>query len=168
MSITIKNYPLPLSVEFNIAVKRMQELYAPLGYVVVSDDKVPQSLPELKRHIQRLGGVIPVSEENVSPTIYGDPEVELMLRAWFVSVLATIDAPFTDDGMQKAFNYMIWQLISCYPYEDKVGYWIKLLHADLVGQLKHGRVYGSYPLDPRQFVKEYIEHGEIVFTGNPY
>jgi hypothetical protein len=166
MSITNNN--APFDIGFNVAVHRMQELYAPLGYAVVSEDKVPQSLSELKAHINRLGGVIPLGDFDYGNTIFGDAEIKLMLGAWAMSTYNVLNLELTGDNNNKVFAYMVWQLISCYPYEEKVKQWIDLLHAEMVGQCKHVDVYGMFPLDQRTFVREYIEHGEIVFTGNPY
>lgn len=114
----------------------------------------PDTFEALDSHYQRTGEVL-VSSGFSARSIYGRPFVNWALRAVHDADHLRWRCPFTEHGELACATEATLRLVRRGPDRD-------LLRADAVGQVEHYFAFGSFPLDQRAFVVDYLTHGGLT------
>ena len=142
----------PLNNSFNIAILHIASKLFPCGYNVSPD--APASYDELRAHLN-AGKRMTVFSGGSDKTIYEDKEVNYAFRAWHDWCHWKGSFDFSSEGELNVFKMQVKHIVTLYgPSITKP--WIKLLHAEIVGQQEHFVKYGVFPDDQRAFVENYI------------
>jgi hypothetical protein len=105
-------------------------------------DIAPSSLKELAQLTSMV-----VWQGGSEATIYGDPTVNHAFRAWHDSLHLKLNAPFTLAG-EKLVALEQARIIG--------GNYGKIVIAEVVGQAEHFEKHGTFPIDQKAFITEYL------------
>lgn len=147
-----------LNVDFNIAVLTIANRLCPQGWDV--SDIAPHTLEGITGYIQRVGRPC-VWRGGSERTIFGEPETNYAFRAWHDVRHWQSGATFDAEG--EAIVCMLQQadirkLFGPHPEFEA------LLHAEVLGQLRHQEVHGAFPDDQYGFVREYLVNPTLALA----
>lgn len=125
---------------------------------IIGDANSPSSFAALKAHWNELKNVpyaqrrMHVETVGSDNTVFTDPTVNLLFRAWHDIGHMVLDAPFTREGETKVAHWMADRLSSGI---DK-----KIMLADIIDQYDYWRATGKFVEDQRSFVIDRV-FGEL-------
>lgn len=132
-----------LSPEFNRVVELMA---GDLRYTLTRDQY--GSFEEMKADSQMRGGVFSVNTLHSQTSIFGEPRINWMFRAWHDAAHLAVDAGFDPEGEAKAARYQILQMrfrkVSSPLFEA-------LVDIEVNGQGNWFAQTGSFPTDQYDF-----------------
>jgi hypothetical protein len=118
-----------------------------LGITWTAQDYAPGSFEDLARHCSVQSLIVWAGASD--GTIYGDPRVNWMFRAWHDACHIILNAPFTLDGERYVAKYQAGCL------GDLAG---RIVIAEVAGQAEHYALTGSFPINQVKFVTDYLKH----------
>lgn len=134
-------------VEFNCAIRHMVDA---LKIRWEAREDAPETFEELRRAFAASGGanggIIPVSSLNCEDTIYGDPEVNMMFRAWHDSVHLMEGYDFSVAGEAHVAYLQIAQLMALFGPRPE---WAALILSEVIGQAVYMVGHGKFPVKQR-------------------
>lgn len=87
-------------------------------------------------------------------TIYGDARINHAFRAWHDHCHVLGNHDFSLAGERAAADLQCAQLLALYPRAPSA--WLRLIHAEVTGQVEYFAVNGVFPLDQLKFVTQYV------------
>jgi hypothetical protein len=114
------------------------------------------SFEEMKKDFEAFG-VLTVNVEHSDHTIFGEPRINWLFRAWHDSQHIEANADFSPEGERIAASFQQAQIVGLQgvSVRDKQR-WIALIDAEVNGQGEYFISHGSFPVDQRDFVKEWL------------
>ena len=144
---------LPLDRGFNVAVNHIASRLFPRGFDVAAD--APETFEALKAHVaetRRMKVWNGASER----TIFADPETNYAFRAWHDWCHLAGGFEFTPEGEAAAVALQQEHIRTLYGETEQAKYWVRILDAEVNGQLQYAAEHGDFPADQFSFVKEYL------------
>lgn len=90
-------------------------------------------------------------------TIFGDPKVNLLFRAWHDYEHIVNQFPFTTEGESMTAFKQIAQLPQEWGFEQR------LILTEVIGQVLYNHYHnGAFPVDQRRFAVGYMQNGDIT------
>lgn len=140
----------PFDITLNGAVIAISRELFPDGFDISWD--APETLQQIRDHLD-AGKRMVVYAEGSDESIYGDAQVNYAFRAWHDWCHYITNNDFTVKGELGVYNYQMAMLAARF---GKVGYWSRLLYADVVGQRLYYLLHHRYVDDQRGFVATYL------------
>lgn len=144
----------PLDTALNVAIMHIASRLFPAGFDVSED--APHTFEQLRTHIGS-GRRIVVFCGGSDATIYADREVNWCFRAWHDWCHWCGGHPFSLAGETAVFRMQAQHLLSLYGGGPDVQRWIRIIHAEIVGQADFCEINGHFPEDQYAFVVDYLE-----------
>ena len=144
---------LPLDTGLNVAIMHIATKLFPTGFDVSLD--APATFDELKTHLD-AGKRMVVFSGGSGTTIYGDPEVNWCFRAWHDWCHWRGNHLLSLVGEQATCTMQAQHLLTLYGNGLSVRRWIRIIHAEIIGQADFYRDHGHFPVDQYEFVARYL------------
>lgn len=146
----------PLYMPLNQAVVTIAAKLFPKGFDTTDTlADAPQSLDQLRDHIRRTGRML-VYAGHSDHTIFGDAGVNQAFRAWHEHCHLRASAQFTTDGEYATFQQQANDLVKLYGLSNRTYHMIRLVHAEVVGQVAYANKHRKFPDNQRAFVQAYL------------
>ena len=156
---------LPLSKRLNIAVRQITGHVLPQGFDVSED--APNTYDDLQAHFAKTGRVLVWSGAS-DHTIFGDPEVNHMFRAWHDTKHILFELPFTLEGEIEACRLQCEDIKALYGEGETGKALIKLVEAEVIGQALYHDARGGFPKDQRGFISHCIDDPYAAIHAGQY
>ncbi len=147
---------------FNHAVMTLCNRLVPRGFDLLDTD-APDTLAKQRDYIKKHGRMA-VWSGGSDDTIFGDKEVNYMMRAWHDFCHLAGNHEFTLDGEIAAARMQCGQIEQAYGPSAQTAYWQRLITAEVVGQALYYDRHGRFPVDQVAFVRQYILNPEIALS----
>ena len=144
---------LPLDTGLNVAIMHVATKLFPRGFDVSLN--APDTFEELKAHLD-AGKRMVVFSGGSDATIYGDPEVNWCFRAWHDWCHWRGNHALSLVGEQAVCNMQVQHLVTLYGNGPSVRRWIRIIHAEIIGQATFYQEHGHFPVDQYEFVTRYL------------
>lgn len=152
------------SIPFNIAVHTITSRLLPCGFDVSAH--APSTFEQLLDHYARTGRVC-VWDGASDQTIFGDPGINHMFRAWHDSKHILGRYPFTRDGEVLAMKAQQADVYAI--YDGKLAeQFCNLLEAEILGQFDYAAINGGFPIDQIGFTERYLIDPDGVMMSDSY
>lgn len=151
-----------LNREFNAVVKHIGSL---VPHTLTGGDY--KDFADMKADFARTGR-IKINVNNSTGTIFGDPVINWLFRAWHDHCHILADADFTLDGEARAAAYMIGSIqraLPDVPIPQLVEY-ARIILCEVNGQGEYFATYGEFPIDQHAFSVHYLKTGKIPAKQN--
>ena len=145
---------LPLDTSLNVAIMHIATKLFPTGFDVSLDALA--TFDELKAHLD-AGKRMVVFSGGSGTTIYGDPEVNWCFRAWHDWCHWRGSHPLSLKGERATCVMQAQHLLTLYGNGPQVRRWIRIIHAEIIGQADFYRDHGHFPVDQYGFVVWYLQ-----------
>ena len=143
----------PLDTDLNVAIMHIATKLFPTGFDVSAD--APATFEELKAHLD-AGKRMVVFSGGSGATIYADPEVNWCFRAWHDWCHWRGNHPLSLKGEHATCAMQAQHLLTLYGNGPSVRRWIRIIHAEIIGQADFYRDHGHFPVDQYEFVARYL------------
>lgn len=153
----------PLDTNLNVAIAHVALRLIPAGFDV--SEHAPPTFDQLTAHLD-AGKRMVVFSGGSDVTIYADPEVNWHFRAWHDWCHWRGNHPFSLAGETAVFRMQAEHLIGLYGNGPDVQRWIRIIHAEIVGQAEFYEVHGHFPEDQYAFVVAYLAAAKRISTPN--
>lgn len=89
-------------------------------------------------------------------TIFGEPQVNWLARAWHDGIHAVIGADFTPNGERATMQEQQRQLRTMGLRKDRLTLACKIVESEVIGQVDYLVRTGSFPVDQRLFAVQFV------------
>jgi len=144
--------PEPLDRQFNAAVMTLARATNPLGWRI---GQAPKTLLALQRMVAR-DGLITVSGEHSSTSIYGGAGHNSAFPAWNAAVHLALRAPYSLRGKCDVSEAQQRQLVANFGVSDISRWWCRLVDCEARGQALYFEAHGVFPPHQRQFTEAFL------------
>ena len=144
----------PLDKSWNVAVLHMASITNPNGFDV--SEQAPGSYKELCEHMSATGRML-VWNGASTQTVFDDHEVNWAGRAWHDWTHYTYHHEFTISGERAVCEQQKRDVVHIYGQSAQTSYWLRLLEAEIMGQVIYKEAYGEFTVDQRAFVELHLE-----------
>ena len=143
----------PLDTGLNAAIMHISTKLFPTGFDVSAD--APATFEELTAHLD-AGKRMVVFSGGSGATIYADPEVNWCFRAWHDWCHWRGNYPLSLKGERATCAMQAQHLLTLYGNGPQVRRWIRIIHAEIIGQANFYHEHGHFPVDQYGFVTRYL------------
>lgn len=143
----------PMSPAFNAAVWTCANACLPRGWAV--DDRQHRTLADLTEELT-LTGRLTVWREASGQTVFADEETNYAFRAWHDYRHVMGGYEMTPAGERATAEAQVRDLVKLYGTGPDVIHMAQMLLTEVVGQLEHEIITGSFPEDQRAFAVQTV------------
>ncbi len=143
----------PLDTGLNVAIMHIATKLFPTGFDVSPD--APNTFTALKAHLD-AGKRMVVFSGGSDATVYADPEVNWCFRAWHDWCHWRGNHPLSLMGERATCVMQAQHLVTLYGKGPSVRRWIRIIHAEIIGQAAFYQAHGHFPVDQYEFVTRYL------------
>ena len=143
----------PLDTGLNAAIMHISTKLFPSGFDVSPD--APTTFDELKAHLD-AGKRMVVFSGGSGATIYADPEVNWCFRAWHDWCHWRGNYPLSLAGERATCGMQARHLLTLYGNGPSVRRWIRIIHAEIIGQANFYKEHAHFPVDQYAFVARHL------------
>ena len=149
----------PLDIMFNACVQTICKRVWPQWFDVSQD--APDTLEKLQAEYAERGRIT-VWEGASDKTIFGDPQINHMFRAWhdWCHLMGRCD--FSIEGEQAAACMQMEHVKTLFGDGDTGQHFCRIIEAEVIGQALYEQLHSSFPEDQMQFVKAYLKYGRAT------
>lgn len=151
----------PLSATLNTAVHTLCLHVWPQGFDI--DANAPNTFKDLRAEYAEHGRIT-VYSGNSCNTIYGDPAVNHMSRAWHDWAHLALGANFSVEGETAACELQCSQVIELLGPEEGTRV-ADILRAEVIGQSLYYQRHRKYISLQREFVEAYLQVPELALAA---
>lgn len=143
----------PLNPMFNCAVQTITKLVWPQWFDIA--DNAPSNFKALKLEY-KVRGRITVYDGGCENTIFDDPDINVMFRAWHDWCHLKGGHDFSVLGELRAADMQMSHVVTLYGNGDTGSKFIRIIDAEVNGQAQYYARHKKYVRNQRAFVEAFI------------
>lgn len=150
----------PLYPDFNVCVQTLCKVAWPAGFDTSEDkSKAPQTYQDLiEEYAARKRITIWTGASD--KTIFDDPQINHMFRAWHDHAHIFVMADFSAHGEYLASRYQMNMVSRRYGAGDTALKFNAIIDCEVNGQRAYFDKHGDFPHDQRAFTQHWVEYGK--------